>query len=37
MIVGIGWGVVIPIFALNCTYMQAVMQEMQVVAKTTPL
>ena len=37
VIVRIGWRVVVTIFALNCMHMQAVVQEMQAVAKTAPL
>ena len=37
VIVRIGWRVVVPIFALNCRHMLAVVQEMQAVAKTAPL
>ena len=37
VIVTIGWRVVVSIFALNCRHIQAVVQEMQAVAKTAPL
>ena len=37
MIVRIGWGVVIPIFVLNCMHIQAVVQDMQAVSKTALL
>ena len=37
VIVGIGWRVVVTNFALNCMHMQAVVQVMKVIVKTTPL
>ena len=37
MIVGTGWRVVVTILAVNCIYMQALVQVMQTVAKTALL
>ena len=37
MIVGPGWRVIVTIFQFNCIHMQAVVQVMQAVAKTTLL
>ena len=37
VIFGIDWSIVLSFFSLNCIYMQAVLQEIQAVAKPTPL